>query len=399
MISAVILANGKGERFGSTIPKQFVSLNGKPVIQYSIDVLEKFCDEIIIVSDVPYKMYKTVKGGSTRTESARNGFQECKGKHILIHDAVRPYISTKVVANVVDLLKKGELVVDTAIPVVDGYLEKTDRGIVPMDKQGRYLSQTPEGFDAEVLKLAFARADHSYQDEVSMVWDTLGVRPTIVDGNYLNDKITFEQDLGDAEGVLKFRQEAITTQARDKHTLILGGTGGIGSACAKKMKDSVAYGSQDVDLSKEFFIDLRRYEAIIHSAGTFGEKEMEVNFNSCVRLVELAEEQNWEGNIVFLSSTAATFGRSAYPIYSASKAALNAYIEARHEELASKGIYINAIAPARTNTELQRKLNPTVKPEEMIDPDYVADYVIRYTDTKAHGHIIYLRRGLEKPLK
>lgn len=396
MISAVILANGKGQRFGSTIPKQFVSLNGKPVIQYSIDVLSQFCDEIVIVSDEPYKTYKTVKGGRSRSESARNGFQACKGKYVLIHDAVRPYINSRVVAEVIEKLKQGELAVDTAIPVVDGYLEETEQGLVPMNKQGRYLSQTPEGFDSEVLKLAFAKAEQDYQDEIQMVWETLGIKPVIVEGEYVNSKITFEKDLGDAEGVLKFRQEPITTEARDKHTLILGGTGGIGSACARKMKDAIAYGRQDVDLSDEFYIDVRRYQAIIHAAGTFGEKEMEVNFNSCVRLVELAEEQNWQGNIVFLSSTAATFGRSAYPIYSASKAALNAYIEARHEELASKGIYINAIAPARTNTELQRKLNPSVKPEEMIDPEYVADYVIKYTDTKAHGHIIYIRKGLDK---
>ena len=120
---------------------------------------------------------------------------------------------------------------------------------------------------------------------------------------------------------------------------------------------------------------------------------MEVNFNSCVRLVELAEKQSWKGNMVFLSSASATYGRKGIPIYSASKSALNSYIESRHEELAEKGIYLNAIAPSKVDTKLQTAINPNTPRDSMLTPDYVADFVLRYTDTKVSGHIIYLKVG------
>jgi NAD(P)-dependent dehydrogenase (short-subunit alcohol dehydrogenase family) len=122
---------------------------------------------------------------------------------------------------------------------------------------------------------------------------------------------------------------------------------------------------------------------------------MAVNFDSCVKLVKLAEAQNWKGNIVFLSSASATFGRKGIPIYSASKSALNAYIESRAEELAEKGIYINAIAPAKVDTPLQASINPNASKDEMMSPDYVADYVCRYIDTDVYGHIIYLKNYLD----
>lgn len=123
---------------------------------------------------------------------------------------------------------------------------------------------------------------------------------------------------------------------------------------------------------------------------------MKVNFDSFVRLVKLAEEQNWKGNIVALSSTASTYGRKGIPLYSASKSALNAYIEARHEELKAKGIYLNAIAPAKVDTRLQEVINPNTPKSEMMTPEYVADYVLRYIDTNVSGHIIYLRVGFDK---
>ena len=85
----IILAGGRGDRFGSHIPKQFVSLNGKPVIQYSIDALEPACDEIILVSDVPYKDYTCVPSGITRSESvwnAVNHLRDASPDFVVIHD-------------------------------------------------------------------------------------------------------------------------------------------------------------------------------------------------------------------------------------------------------------------------------------------------------------------------
>ena len=61
-----------------------------------------------------------------------------------------------------------------------------------------------------------------------------------------------------------------------------------------------------------------------------------------------------------------------------------------------KVVYINAIAPAKVDTKLQASINPDTPKSEMMTTDYVAEYVLRYTNTKSHGHVIYLRKGLDK---
>ncbi len=88
--TAIILAGGKGRRFGSSIPKPFMSLNGKAVIQYSIDVFEPLVDEIIIVTNKQYKDYKCVKGGEFRSQSVENGLKASSGDFVIIHDGARP---------------------------------------------------------------------------------------------------------------------------------------------------------------------------------------------------------------------------------------------------------------------------------------------------------------------
>ena len=387
--SLILLAGGNGSRFGSTIPKQFMSLNGKPVIQYSLDIIEPLVDEVIIVSDKQYKDYKCVKAGSNRSESVLNGVREAKYDYVIIHDAVRPFIRTENIKKIKELLKTNDIV-DTITPIIDGFVDD-----IPIEKGNKCLGLTPEGFKKELLLKGFQEATKAYQDEVTMLYDIYKIKPVYVQGVSINSKITYEEDLGYAEGIMKFWQRPIDKTDKPKHTLIFGGNGGIGSACAKQL-NCYCPSKEEIDLSKDWLIDLKPYDSIIYSAGEYHDesKIMPVNFDSCVRLIKLAE-QGWKGNIVFLSSTAATYGRKNIGIYSASKSALNSYIESRAEELAKKGIYINAIAPAKVDTPLQTAINPDTPKSEMISPDYVADYIIRYLNTNVYGHIIYLRKGLD----
>lgn len=393
--SAVILAGGKGERFKSSISKQLMSLNGKPVVQYCIDTFTPHVDEIIVVSNKQYKDYKYVEGGQTRSESAYNGVMASTGDYVIIHDGARPFVREDTIKQMKELLLLGNDCVDTVSPVIDGYVENG----IKMTKAGRFLGLTPEGFKRDVLLKAFdASPKRDWMDEITMVQDTnTKARIVFIKGQSFNSKITFEEDLSFAEGIMKFWTQPITTLPDlSKNVLIFGGSGGIGQACIRRLPHYFAPRHKDIDLSTDNWeIDLREYKAIIHSAGEYAnqDKIMAVNFNSCVRLVELAEKQNWKGNIVFLSSASATYGRKGIPLYSASKSALNAYIESRHEELAQKGIYLNAIAPAKVDTKLQTAINPDTPKSSMLSADYVADYVLRYTDTKVSGHIIYLKVG------
>lgn len=393
--SAVILAGGKGERFKSSVSKQLMSLNGKPVIQYCLDVIEPLVDEVIVVSNTQYKDYKCVAGGLTRSESAYNGVVATTGDFVIIHEGARPFLRTETIQQIKELLLLGNDCVDTVSPIIDGYVENG----VSMTKQGRFLGLTPEAFRRDILVEAFLQTPkRDWMDEITMVQAIKSeVNIAFIKGESFNSKITFEQDLAYGEGIMKFWNRPITTiPDLSRNVLVFGGSGGIGQACIRRLPNYFAPSHKQVDLSKKNWnIDLSNYKAIIHSAGEYAnqDKIMAVNFDSCVRLVELAEKQNWKGNIVFLSSACSTYGRKGIPIYSASKSALNAYIESRHEELADKGIYLNAIAPAKVDTKLQTAINPDTPKSSMMSADYVADFVLRYTDTKVSGHIIYLRVG------
>jgi len=396
MFTGIILASGKSERFKSSIPKQFMSLNGKPVLQYSIDVIEPLVDELIIVSDIQYKDYKCVPGGKTRNESVENGLKASHGDFIIIHDGARPFLRPETVKKHKKMLLAGYQYVDTRSEILDGFVVNG----VCESKKGKFLGLTPESFRREILQEAFNETDkRGWQDETSMVQEVLGIYTSAwVEGQSFNSKITFREDLAFAEGLMRFWNRSIETKPDlSKKTLVFGGSGDIAKSCIEKLENCYAPTRQEIDLSKKWDIDLKDYESIIYSAGEYNDEKkiMKVNFDSCVRLIKLAEKQDWTGNIVFLSSTASTYGRKGIPLYSASKSALNAYIEARHEELAEKGIYINAIAPAKVWGKLQQAINPGVKRGDTIEPDYVADFILRYTDTKVSGHIIYLRKGFD----
>jgi ribitol-5-phosphate 2-dehydrogenase (NADP+) / D-ribitol-5-phosphate cytidylyltransferase len=397
MFSAVILAGGKGERFGSAIPKPFMSLNGKPVIQYSIDVLEPLVDEVVIVCNCQYKDYHCVEAGDTRNKSAFNGLKASKGDYILFHEGARPFLRKKTVEDIKGMLLQGYDCADTVSPILDGYMENG----IKIDKKGKYLGLTPEGFKRGILESAYSlTSKRDWMDEITMV-QTVNKEAKVgfVETDVINSKITYEQDLGYAEGIMRFWNDPITTVPNlNKKVLIFGGSSGIGKACKEKLKDVFAPTRQEVDLSKAWGMKLEGYDAIIYSAGEYidEKKIMKVNFESCVRLVKLAEEQNWKGNIVFLSSSSSTYGRQSQPVYSASKAALNSYIEARHRELAEKGILINAIAPCKVNTRLLDIIHPDVPRDSVLTPEYVANHVLKYLDTDVSGHIIFLRKGFDE---
>lgn len=411
-ISIIILAGGNGERFGASMPKQFMSLNGKAVIQHSIDILEPYANELIIVSNREYGDYKVVEGGKTRQESVFNGLKACSDEtdYVIIHDAVRPLVSTKSVERIIEALNEGYKSVDTAIPVTDGLLWKG----APINKKDYSLSQTPEGFDYKLLLEAHETAHANnlvYQDDVTLMHFIQLINPYIVDGVQVNSKITHAEDLSNYEGILKFRTPCIETvpNLKDKKILIFGGTRGIGQSCYLHSVDSSKFvhtvGKEYLDLSASNIDEKLRdlfnfddYDSIIFSAGEYKDidKIMQVNFNACLKLLNVLESLNWRGNIVFLSSTASTYGRKGFAVYSASKSALNALIEAEHDRLAEKGIIVNAIAPAKVDTDLQTYFNADCPKEKMMTPKYVARRVLRYLDTDVHGHIIFLRKGFDK---
>jgi ribitol-5-phosphate 2-dehydrogenase (NADP+) / D-ribitol-5-phosphate cytidylyltransferase len=377
MTSAIILAGGKGERFGGN--KCFVSLNGKPVIDYCLSVIEPLVDEVIIVAPAPYKTYKHALPGPTRGQSVLNGLKTASGDKILIHEAVRPFVSPKIVSDVLKALETN-LSVDTAVPVVDGLLWRDN----PLSKTDYFISQTPEAFDTATLLDAFQKSNVEYQDEVTMMADVLGIKPKVVQGVFINSKITFPNDLPNAEGILKFVQRPIqnTPDLKGK-TVVVYGRGDVATACLELLSEA---GANTLQFTRENWYDVPEADGYIYAAGNYTDAIMEINFEVPLDLLNRIQS----GNVVFLSSTAATYGRKE-ALYSASKAALNSLIESKHEELAKGGVYVNAIAPARIKGRLQAHFSPGKDQIDFLGPKEVAQWCLKYLDTKEHGHIIYLR--------
>lgn len=224
---AVILAGGSGKRMGGSIPKQFLLLGGKPIIQHSIETFEKhsLIDEICIIihSDFIQEIESLVKnnqfekvmhilpGGKERSDSslaAINAYQENRDINLIFHDAVRPFISDNIISNVISQLKKGKSVA-VAITTVDTIFKVDENDRIVSVPQRSFLrrAQTPQAFSRKVIKKAY---DIAMQDANFVATDDCGVvlkylpkeAIYIVEGDESNIKITFEGDLVFGEQIL-----------------------------------------------------------------------------------------------------------------------------------------------------------------------------------------------------
>lgn len=222
MNTAIIVAAGSGKRFDSAVPKQFLELQGKPVI---VHTLEKFqacgrIDAIVVVvagehverlramaSDASItKLKAVVHGGETRAESMRNGFAAVDPASVIVcvHDGVRPLVAVDEIERTVDSAMHNAAaclvaqVTDTIKSVEYGKITGTiDRGTLRR-------ALTPQAFRYGILRDALENADlnESVTDECLLV-ENIGVVVTTVEGSPRNIKITHAEDLILAEAFLR----------------------------------------------------------------------------------------------------------------------------------------------------------------------------------------------------
>ncbi len=225
-VFAIITAAGSGSRFSAAKPtgkqekitlhpKQFVSLNGKPVILYSLLAFQKsrLINEIYVSSIPSYfdfihnlsvknrisKLTALVEGGKTRFESVRNAFFQIDGKAndlVLIHDAARPNVDKKMIEILINTaLKYGEVIPGIKISET---VKKEKKGIITgtIDRNNLWLIQTPQVFRYKILKKAYEKAGrrNDFTDESSVV-EYAGFKVRIIEGNKYNTKITGPEDL------------------------------------------------------------------------------------------------------------------------------------------------------------------------------------------------------------
>jgi 2-C-methyl-D-erythritol 4-phosphate cytidylyltransferase len=206
-ISAILLAAGKGERFGEK--KQFIKLKGEPLFQYSLNTLNKIdeIDEIILVlpeEDIErikifsFKNVKKVKGGDERQESVYNALKEIESDIVIVHDAARPFATESMFLDGIKNIKKGYDGSITAIKAKDTIKKVKDNKVIEtLNREELYIVQTPQTFKTEILKKAHEKAiEYKFvgTDDSSLV-ERIGGNITINKGSILNFKITTKEDL------------------------------------------------------------------------------------------------------------------------------------------------------------------------------------------------------------
>ncbi len=224
MNTAIIVAAGTGTRFGGNTAKQFIELNGKPVLIHTIQRFEDCPEigEIILVlsaKDTKHfvleigkygfrKLSRIVQGGATRAESVQKGLQAVRAgvvEIVAVHDGARPIITPFEISACVNKAKETGASVLVA-PVTDTIKEVNDGEIAgTIDRSKLVRALTPQCFRYEILHKAFENAgdlSESATDECFLV-EKLGVKISIVKGSARNIKITHEEDLIFAEALLK----------------------------------------------------------------------------------------------------------------------------------------------------------------------------------------------------
>lgn len=223
--AAILLAAGKSERFGNEIPKPFLLLGGKAIYQYSLDVFEAHpqIDEIVFV--VPQEMLliekeklkkekarKTihlVAGGETRFESVKKALDllDESYKHVLVHDAARPFITKDLIDKCIQNLSQNEAV-SCAIESTDTLVFTDEKGFANSfpERSTLYRVQTPQAFHLDVLKKTYSLASKEkktdFTDDASLIhyYDLAPI--FLVPGSEKNIKITYPSDLALAEQIL-----------------------------------------------------------------------------------------------------------------------------------------------------------------------------------------------------
>lgn len=224
--TAIVLAAGKGSRMQTDIPKQYLELNGKPILYYSLKAFqESFADEIILVTgknEIEYckdqiveryglhKVTHIVEGGAERYLSVCRGLSVAKeADYVYIHDGARPFLTE-------DILQRARRCVQefgacaAGMPVKDTIKIADEEGFAvhTPDRKLVWMVQTPQVFEYAMVKAAYDRmieyeGDISVTDDAMVVETMLNRNVKLYYGSYENIKITTPEDLQIAEKFLE----------------------------------------------------------------------------------------------------------------------------------------------------------------------------------------------------
>ena len=225
----VIMAAGSGTRMGAQVPKQFLELGGKAVLQRTIEVFQRACEGVSVITVLPkehmsywreYCLSRNftcpqvlVAGGITRFHSVRNALAKVpEGSLVAIHDGVRPLITEDLVRKLFEVAEQGQAVVPV-IPCVDTMKVLENKGGAlkaisgaKADRSVLYGAQTPQVFHSEIVKNAYMMAyDTAFTDDASVV-EKYGKDICYIEGEKFNIKITTQDDMVLAKAIDALRR-------------------------------------------------------------------------------------------------------------------------------------------------------------------------------------------------
>lgn len=450
---AVILAAGSGERLGGAVPKQFLKVAGKRVIEHTLDVFEnhKSIDEICIVikEDIKNEMesivvtnqYKKVKkiliGGKERYQSsiaAINAYND--DDNLLLHDSVRPLVTERIISDCIEALERYNAI-DVAIPTTDTIIAIDENECIKNIPNRSTLrnGQTPQCFKLKLIKEAYRLA---LLDSNFYTTDDCGVVKRympdeyiyVVRGEQFNMKLTYVEDIFLLDKLFQLKSLQSTNSElsaesmmllKDKVVVVFGGSYGIGGEIldiakqynAKFYAFSRSMNGVDVsnyDSVKNALLSIYekegRIDAVINTAGILSREplssmeldEIETSINvNLLGVINVAKaafnylEQS-KGSLLFYTSSSYTRGRMMYSIYSATKAAIVNFMQAIAEEWFNFDIRVNAINPERTKTPMRIKNFGNEPENTLLDPKRVAITSINTIFSDVTGQVIDVRK-------
>lgn len=443
---AVILASGTGTRYKSDIPKQFIKIAGKSVLEHTLDIFEKcrLIDSVILVITPDYrqiaeeillknsykKIAKLLNGGDTRKESSYIGISsiDLDDANVIIHDCARPFLSERIIEACINALKK-YVAVDVAIPSADTIIKVKDGIIDEIPERSTLMrGQTPQCFKLSVIKKAHELSgdDANFTDDCGLVVRYKLGDVYVVKGDMENIKITYPSDVYMADRLFQVRstvfpKEQNLSDIKNKSIAIFGGTSGIGEAIsnlARQYGASVFASSTrtGVDVTNyaevETFLaniykDVGKIDYVINTAGVLKigklldrkiediEKDININYIGAINVAKASIPylKKTRGGMLMFASSSYTRGRALYSTYSSTKAGIVNLVQALSEELISDCIRINTINPERTATPMRFKAFGKEPEGSLLDVKNVAEASLRTLLSDLTGQVVDVRRS------
>ena len=385
----IILASGTGTRYKSDVPKQFVKIAGKTVLEHTLDIFEHthYIDYIIIVITPEYrqiaeeillknkykKIIKLLNGGETRKESSFIGISSIEDSeaNVIIHDCARPFLSERILKDCTDALKQYDAV-DVAIPSADTIIKVKDNIIenIP-ERKSLMRGQTPQCFKLSVIKKAheLSKNDSNFTDDCGLVVKYGLGKVYVVEGDMENIKITYPSDIYMADRLFQVRSSLFPSEndmssLKGKTIVIFGGTSGIGESISNLAKDlgaNVFVSSSRTGCDISSYKDVENYLAdvnsktgqidyVVNSAGVLRmgklldrdiediKKDIDVNYIGSINVAKasISYLQKTKGCILLFASSSYTRGRALYSTYSSTKAGIVNLVQALAEEYQSR---------------------------------------------------------------